>query len=383
MLHLDALDALRTQTPRMVDALRTLVSVETPSSDAGALRAGAAAVADLGTELLGVGPETLDAGGKPFLVWRFGGGPAKVVLVGHLDTVWPLGTLERWPFTVWAASGRATGPGAFDMKAGIVQGLFALSMLDEVDGVVVVVNADEEIGSLGSRALIERTAAGARAALVLEPAAGGALKTGRKGVSFYDIDVEGRAAHAGLEPHKGVNATVELAHRVLALGELADAGAGTTVTPTTAAAGSSPNTVPATATLHVDVRAATVAEQQRVDAALRATPVSVDGAVVSVRGGPNRPPFEESSSAALFARAASVAESLGLEPLRSVVVGGGSDGNFTAGIGVPTLDGLGAVGDHAHAEGEYVEVPAMAERAALVAGLVASLLAEDRDRADT
>jgi glutamate carboxypeptidase len=378
-----ALDALRKQTPRMVEALEALVSVETPSSAVDALHAGAAVLADLGASLLGARPEMLDAGGKPFLVWRFGTGAPEVVLLGHLDTVWPQGTTGRWPFTVSPDGARATGPGVFDMKAGIVQGLFALSTLDDVDGVAVIVNADEEIGSLGSRTLIERVAAGARAALVLEPAAGGAVKTGRKGVSFYDIDVEGRAAHAGLEPEKGVNATVELAHRVLALLELADAAAGTTVTPTTATAGSSPNTVPAAATLHVDVRAATVGEQQRVDAALRTMAVSVEGALVSVRGGPNRPPFEESRSAALFARAASVAQSLGLAPLRSVVVGGGSDGNFTAGIGVATLDGLGAVGDHAHAEGEYVDVPSMPERAALVAGLVDALLAEGRDRADT
>ena len=376
----------------MLEALEALVSIETPSSDVAALQAGAAAVADLSAAVLGVRPEVVDADGKPLLLWRFGASTEqvpKVVLVGHFDTVWPKGTLARWPFAVGSDGERATGPGAFDMKAGLVQGLFALSTLadldgiDGIDGVAMVVNADEEIGSLGSRAHIERVAAGAGAALILEPAAGGALKTGRKGVSFYDLDIEGRAAHAGLEPHKGANATVELAHRVLALGALADTGAGTTVTPTAASAGSSPNTVPASATLHVDVRATTVAEQERVDRELRAIPAAVDGVTVSVRGGPNRPPFEESASADLFARAAKVAAALGLAPLRSVFVGGGSDGNFTAGIGVPTLDGLGATGHHAHAEGEYVDVPAMAERAALVAGLVAELLAQGRDRAGT
>ena len=375
---------LRKLTSRMLDALDALVSVETPSSDAAALGAGASAVSDLSAEVLGVRPETVDAGGKPLLLWQFGSvQPSKVVLVGHFDTVWPMGTLERWPFAVDHDRGRATGPGAFDMKAGLVQGLFALSMLDDLDGVAMVVNADEEIGSLGSRPHIERAATGAGAALVLEPAAGGALKTGRKGVSFYDLDIEGRAAHAGLEPEKGINATVEVAHRVLALAALADAAVGTTVTPTTVTAGSSPNTVPASATLHVDVRASTVAAQHRVDAALRAMDPFVDGVRVHVRGGPNRPPFEELSSADLFARATKIAAGLGLEPLRSVTVGGGSDGNFTAGIGVPTLDGLGAVGDNAHAEGEFVEVAAMAERAALVAALVSDLLAEDRDRADT
>jgi glutamate carboxypeptidase len=357
----------------MLEALDALVSVETPSSDAAALHAGAAAMADVSERVLGVRPAVTDASGKPFLVWRFGGeAPPTVLLVGHLDTVWPAGTLARWPFTVDGE--RATGPGAFDMKAGLVQGLFALSTLDDLDGVAMVVNADEEIGSLGSRQHIERAAADAGAALVLEPAAGGALKTARKGVSFYDLEIEGRAAHAGLEPEKGVNATVELAHRVLALAGMADVAAGTTVTPTVASAGSSPNTVPALARLRVDVRAATVAEQLRVDVSLRAQPVAVDGVRVTVGGGPNRPPFEESSAAALFTMASQVAAGLGLPLLRGVAVGGGSDGNFTAGIGVPTLDGLGAVGDHAHAEGEYVDVPAMAERAALLAGLVAELL---------
>ena len=383
---------LEERAPEMVDALEALVSAETPSSDVSALQAGAAIVADMSDRVLGVRPVVTDGGGKPFLTWRFGGGdggdggggPARVVLVGHYDTVWPLGTLARWPFTVEGGDGglRATGPGAFDMKAGLVQALFALAALGEVrdlDGVVLVVNADEEIGSLGSRPLIERAAAGALAALVLEPAAGGALKTGRKGVSFYDLEITGRAAHAGLEPEKGVNATVELAHRVLAMGALADVGAGTTVTPTVAAAGSAPNTVPASAQLHVDVRAATVAEQERVDAGVRSMPAGVGGVRVVVKGGPNRPPFEEASSAALFARATRLADALGIGPLRAVTVGGGSDGNFTAGMGVPTLDGLGAVGDHAHAEGEYVQLRSLAERGALVAGLVAELL----DSADT
>ena len=367
------LDALRNRGSQLVDDLATLVEIESPSGDVDATRKAADAVAAIGVRLVGAAPEVLDTdGGRPFLRWAFGQPPWRVVLVGHLDTVWPIGTLARWPFHI--DHGMATGPGAFDMKAGLVQGLHALSLLDDLDGIAFVVNADEETGSLGSRALIEESARGASAALVLEPSAAGALKTGRKGVSLYDLDVTGLAAHAGLEPEKGVNATVELAAQILAVGSIADAAVGTTVTPTTAAAGTTINTVPASATVHFDVRCASIAEQERVDRALRALETTLPGSGLRLRGGPNRPPFEESSSRTLFALANEVAAELGLRPLDGVVVGGGSDGNFTAGIGVPTLDGLGAVGDNAHAEGEHVIIDAMPERAALVGGLVERLL---------
>lgn len=365
------------QLDAMVDALGTLVSVESPSNDVPSLNACATVVADLGSSLLGEAPEVLDGGGRPFLRWSFGGGPPRVVLVGHLDTVWPLGTLARWPFSVDSSTGVATGPGSFDMKSGLVQGFYALSTLDSLDGVAVVVNADEEIGSPGSRGLIEESVRDAEAALVLEPAAGGSLKTARKGVSMYSVLVDGRAAHAGLEPEKGANATVGLAHAVLGLSGLGSEAEQTTVTPTVASSGTTMNTVPAAASVHVDVRAFTVAEQERVDREIKALagPVpTVPGAVVRVEGGINRPPFPPSASASLYEMAGRIAESLELPALSSIAVGGGSDGNFTAGLGVPTLDGLGAVGDHAHAEGEYVVVGAMVDRARLVAGLVRELL---------
>ena len=315
-------------TERMVDDLAALVEVESPSADVDACAACAHRLADLGADLLGQGPEWTWTDGRPFLRWSFGGA-TRVVLVGHLDTVWPLGTLERWPFTV--ADGRATGPGAFDMKAGLVQGLHALAALDDLDGVTLVINADEEVGSLSSRSLIEGAAEGATAALVLEPSAGGALKSARKGVSMYEVVVEGRSAHAGLEPEKGANATIELAHQVLAVNRLARPEAGTTVTPTLAQSGTTANTVPARASLRVDVRAATVAEQQRVDDEVRAFVAQVPGCRVEVRGGPNRPPFPAASSAGLLALAQDLARELGLGPLGGVAVGGGSDGNFKIG----------------------------------------------------
>ena len=279
--------------------------------------------------------------------------------------------MARWPFEV--TDGRATGPGAFDMKAGLVQGLHALSLADSLDGVAVLVTTDEEIGSPTSRTLIEASARGARAALVLEPSASGALKSARKGVSNYELVAHGRAAHAGLEPEKGVNAVLELAHQLLTLNALAADAAGATITPTLVSAGTTRNTVPAMAVAAIDVRVTTDADQDRIDAALRRTAAVLPGARLELRGGPNRPPLAASASADLVVRARRLAHDLGLAEPADVHVGGGSDGNFTAGIGVPTLDGLGAVGDGAHAEGEHVEVAAMPERGALVHGLVHEL----------
>jgi glutamate carboxypeptidase len=260
------------------------------------------------------------------------------------------------------------------MKGGIVQLLYALSGLETLHGVTVLLTADEELGSPTSRVLIEQTATGAAAALILEPSAGGALKTARKGVSNYDVVVHGRAAHAGLEPEKGANATVELAHQVLALAELNRPDLGTTVTPTVVTSGTATNVVPAEAVVKVDVRAATPDEQTRIDAAVRTLRATVPGTSVEVLGGPNRPPLPTASSAELFRLAQTEAAALGLEPLAAVEVGGGSDGNFTAAVGVPTLDGLGPVGDGAHAEGEWLDVASLPARAALVGALVKALL---------
>jgi glutamate carboxypeptidase len=294
-----------------------------------------------------------------------------VVLIGHYDTVWPLGTLARWPFTV--SDGRATGPGAFDMKGGIVQLVYGLATLESLDGVSVLLTADEETGSASSRALIESVASGARAALVLEPSAGGCLKNARKGTGMYTLSVTGRAAHAGLEPEKGINALLALSSVLLQVPAIEDHSLGTTVTPTMAVAGTATNVVPAAASAEIDVRVWKPSEADRVDAALRALRCDLEGAVLTVSGGPNRPPMEASPS--LGAMADDAAARVGMGPLEAVAVGGGSDGNFTAAIGTPTLDGLGAVGDGAHAEGEWIDLRAMPERAALVAEICAAVLA--------
>lgn len=374
-------ETLRARLPEMTAQLAGLVSCESPSEDLDLLDRCAEAVEALGIGLLGVAPTPVRVEGRTHLMWRLGAMPTAaptVVLVGHFDTVWPAGTIERWPFSI-DASGRATGPGAFDMKAGIVQMFHALSLLPvpllSAGDVAVVLTSDEELGSQTSRSLIEETARGARAALVLEPSARGALKVARKGTSMYQVHVIGRSSHAGLEPEKGINATVELAHQVLTVASMGRPDAGTTVTPTVAAAGTTTNTVPASSVLHVDVRATEPAEQRRVDAEMRALSPVLDGSRLRVEGGVNRPPLAAGSSEALMALAVEVARDLGLGRPIGTAVGGASDGNYTAGIGVPTLDGLGADGDGAHAEGEYVVLASMPERAALLAGLIVEVLA--------
>jgi glutamate carboxypeptidase len=357
----------RPDTDALIEDLRTLVECESPSSDPDALARSADLVARLGTAHLGVEPERLGI----HLRWRLGG-PTRVLVLAHHDTVWPLGSLLTHPFGI--ADRVLRGPGSFDMKTGLTMALHALASLDDRTGVTLLVTGDEELGSPSSRTLIEDEARGAGAALVLEASADGALKLERKGTSIYRVLVKGRAAHAGLEPEKGVNASVELAHQVLAVAALGDPALGTTVTPTVATSGTTGNTVPAEASFAVDVRARTVAEQQRVDAAVRALTPALPDAALEIEGGINRPPLERALSAGLFARASGIAEASGLPPLTGVAVGGASDGNFTAGVGTPTLDGLGAVGGGAHADDEHVLVDRIADRTALLRALIADLV---------
>ncbi|WP_220035950.1 M20/M25/M40 family metallo-hydrolase [Modestobacter versicolor] len=373
------IDGFADTLPAMLADLAALVTCESPSADLAAVAAGAEQVARLGTRSLGTEPEVLVLAGCTHLRWRLGTGPRRLLLLCHQDTVWPLGTLATIPWSV--TDGVVRGPGCFDMKAGIVLAFTVLSRLQaagtDLDGVTVLVTGDEEIGSPTSADLIRAEATGCRAVLVLEASAdGGALKTGRKGASLYELAVTGRAAHAGLEPEKGVSSTIELAHQVLAVAALADPAHGTTVTPTVLTSGTTTNTVPAAGTLGVDVRALTAAEQQRVDAGMRALTPVLPGARLELRGGINRPPLEEASSAALFALAGTVSAGLGLPAPVGVTVGGASDGNFTAGIGVPSLDGLGADGGGANAAGEHVLAAELPGRAALLAGLVTAVLAD-------
>ncbi|MES4909184.1 MULTISPECIES: M20 family metallopeptidase [unclassified Streptomyces] len=350
----------------MLDDLRTLVETESPSRHLDALDASARAVAGVIENRLGGRAVLVPSEAGPHVHWS-GGGEPKVLILGHHDTVFPLGTLERRPFRV--EDGRVTGPGVFDMLGGLVQAIHGLALLDDLSGVEILVTADEEVGSRASRALIEERALACGVVLVFEGAAdGGALKTGRKGCGTFEVSITGRASHAGLEPAAGVNALVEVAHQVLDIVALSRPEIGTTVTPTVASAGTQDNVVPAGATVFVDVRVESPEEKERVESAFAALTPHVDGAVISVQGSVGRPPMPESASMQLMALARS------LQPgIEGRAVGGGSDGNFTAALGVPTLDGLGAVGGGAHADHEYLLVETMAERASLVAGLVSAI----------
>lgn len=400
--------------PAMLADLEELVVCESFSADHAALARSAEVVGALGARLLGAAPETIVLDGVTHLRWTFG--TPRVLLLGHHDTVWPMGSLETHPWS--AVDGIARGPGVLDMKAGLVQMFHALASLPSPEGVCVLVNGDEEVGSPTSRELIEEVARGCVATFVLEASANeaGALKTARMGTSRYEVVVHGKAAHAGLEPHKGINAAVEAAHQVLAIAGLgastdvtgattgtAGATTGTagvpstagvtgatdatgtadaigpvlgaaTITPTLMSAGSTLNTVPALAKISVDVRVPTRAAQDRTDQLMRGLTARTPGARLTVLGGKKRPPLEPESSAELFALASRIASELGQEPPRGVAVGGASDGNCTAAVGCPTLDGLGAVGGGAHADSEHVRVTQMIPRTRLLAQLVARTL---------
>jgi len=300
-----------------------------------------------------------------------------ILVLGHLDTVYALGTLAGMPFHL--ARGRAFGPGAFDMKGGLVLALFAADALARVDcmprrPVVFLWTSDEETGSATSRAVIEREARRSAAVLVLEPASGpdGRLKTRRKGIGSAELLITGRAAHAGVNPEDGINAVQEMALQIARLARLHQPRRGITVSPTIAEGGTRTNVIPDAARLIVDLRAPRAADMLLVERQLRALRPILSGAKLRVRGGFSRPPMERRASARLFAHAQQVAKDMGLR-LRETSSGGGSDGSFTAALGVPTLDGLGAVGQGAHSHDENVLVRALPERAALLAGLLATL----------
>ncbi len=309
---------------------------------------------------------------------RGGSKSGQLLVLGHLDTVYPVGTLRTMPFRV--AGGRAFGPGTFDMKGGLVLALFAVDALREAGikptkRLVFFWDSDEEIGSHTSRKLIETEARRSDAVLVLEPSLGprGALKTQRKGVGTAEIIVRGRAAHAGIDPAAGVSAVHELALQIQRLMKMNDPARGITVQATVVSGGSASNVVPAEARAQVDVRCTRLADVAMVNRRLQAMKPILAGAKIEVRGGINRPPLERTAGVKkLFAHAQTIAREMGIE-LGEASTGGGSDGNFTAALGVPTLDGLGVVGDGAHALNEHLVIGKMAERAALIAALLGTL----------
>ncbi|RUL81276.1 M20 family metallopeptidase [Tautonia sociabilis] len=369
--------------------LRCLVEHESPSRDKAALDA----LADRLTPLLAdAGASSVeripnDRGGDHLLA-RFPFGhdpdpqapdaPRPALLLAHFDTVWPLGTIDRMPFR--RDGNRVSGPGTFDMKGGLTLLLVALAALRDLNlapprPVAFLLTSDEEIGSPTSRPLIESAARRAAFALVPEPPLpGGALKTARKGVGRYTLSVTGIPAHAGIEPEKGRSAVLELAHQIIAIHAMADPAAGTTLTVGRAEGGGAVNVVPASATAEIDLRVSSRAEADRVDRALHCLLPALDGTRLALSGGLNRPPMERSPAiASLFDRARAAASSaLGLD-LAEGSTGGGSDANFTAALGLPTLDGLGPLGAGAHAEHEHIEVDTLPLRAALLATLLRSL----------
>ena len=351
----------------LTEDLRRLVEAESPSHELVWLAACAGELASIIELRTGRAPQLIDGPDGPHVHWSAGGQP-RVLVLGHYDTVFPLGAIAQRPFTI--AGGRATGPGVFDMKAGIVQAIHAVARLDDASGVEMLFTSDEEVGSETSRALVEQRALACGAVLVIEPSAdGGAVKTARKGAGTFELVIHGTAAHAGLEPEKGRNALIEAAHQVLAINAFGDAEAGTTVTPTVAHVGTADNVVPAEARVRIDVRVTSTDEQARVEALMSSiTPVTPD-ITIDVLGSINRPPMPPDSSARLFPLAQRVDPSI-----EGVAVGGASDGNFTAALGVPTLDGLGAVGGGAHADHEWVDVLTMPARVVLLHGIIAAIL---------
>jgi glutamate carboxypeptidase len=343
----------------MLAAIEALVRCESPTEDIAACQNVVRLASDIATRVLGTPAQIKEIKGRPVFWW--GAGQPEILLLAHLDTVWPHGSYQP----LWEVKGDVIrGPGVFDMKAGFVQALFALKDIDgAADRVALVATTDEETGSFASRELIMELSAAAKAVLVLEASLDGKVKTGRKGT-----------ANAGLEPEKGVNATVEIAHVILQLAALEDKEHGTTVVPTLLKSGNSANTVPDQAVLEIDARSFAQSEIERVDAAIKSLKATVSGARLEITGGLNRPPLQPSSTKALYERVEQVAKSIGIAPLGCAEVGGASDGNFAAAAGAQVLDGLGAVGGGAHAPSEWLSLKSIEERSALLHAFIKDLL---------
>ena len=372
-------DAVAAQQPWLLQHLRALVEIESPSDDPAAVNRANDFVADLAGDL---------AGGRArrhrqttfgdLLELRFGPLRSKrkpLLLLGHLDTVWPLGTLRSMPWR--EADGRLWGPGVLDMKAGVVMALAALRALRQLGvspPVTLLLNSDEEVGSTVSRPLTERLALQSSAVFVLEPAQGLAYKTARKGVGQYDLHVTGVASHSGVDFARGHSAIREMARLVETVAGFTDLRRGRTVNCGVIRGGTRSNVVAADAWAEVDVRIAKAADAPRVEKLFRSLKVTDPECRLEITGGINRPPMERTpGTVALFRQARSLAAGLGFA-LDEAATGGGSDGNFTSALGVPTLDGMGAVGDGAHAAHESIVREHLAPRTALLAAMIATSL---------
>jgi glutamate carboxypeptidase len=382
--HAALLDLCQQRQREMLDLLRRMVEMESPSDNKEALdklgkflgaefsRLGAHVTfipqSDAGDHLKAEFPGKAEASAKP---------AKPFLLLGHFDTVWPLGTLEKMPFKV--ENGRAFGPGIYDMKTGIVMMLFALRALKEMGTehppMTVLLDSDEEVGTRTGRPVVEATAKDCQAVLVLEPSQTihGYLKTARKGVGDFRLRVRGRASHAGVDFEKGHNAIVELSRQLLEVTKFTDLERGITVNPGVIYGGSRTNVVAAEAVAEIDVRIAQLKDGPELEKKFHSLKAFDPGCTIEVSGGINRPPMERTAGTVrLFQIAKEQGAALGME-LAEASTGGGSDGNFTSALGIPTLDGLGGVGEGAHASNESIVLEELPRRTALLASLIQTL----------
>jgi glutamate carboxypeptidase len=372
--------SLAQQQSQMLSALQRLVECESPSSDKAAVdRCGALLKQEFERSGARVSMNAQPKFGDHLLAEFAGEHGKPVMLLGHFDTVWDLGTLKTMPWRV--DKGRAFGPGAYDMKTGIVQMLFAIAALREANGgtlprpVRVWLVTDEEVGSDSSRAMTEKLAKESAAVFVCEPSQGptGALKTARKGVGEYTVKVQGIASHSGVDFEKGQSAIVELARQITRISSFTELKRGITVNPGVICGGTRTNVIAAEAAVDVDVRIAKMKDAALVDKKFGALKPFNKKCKLEVTGGVNRPPMERTPGvAALYKQAQQVAKELGFK-IEEKSTGGGSDGNFTAGLGIPTLDGMGAVGEGAHAVNESIVISELPRRTALLTGIIAKL----------
>lgn len=362
----------------MLDAIRPLILHETPTHDKGQLDGCAESLAERLTQV-GARAEVLPIAKAGNHVRAHWGNPSAAkpgLILCHFDTVWPVGTLARMPFRV--ENGRAYGPGILDMKSSLVLVEYALRLLNESIAapprpITVLITSDEEVGSYHSRELIEEEARKAAYVLVMEPPLpGGVLKTARKGIGRFQLHVTGKAAHAGVDPDKGASAVLELARQVVHLHQLADKDKETTLNVGVIQGGTAANVIAAEASAQIDVRSWSEDEAQRISHAFAQLQPTVVGCKVEISGGWNRPPMERKVTMPLFERVRTIGATLGME-LKEGGTGGGSDGNFTAALGIPTMDGLGMPGAGAHADHEHILVDQLAPRLALLTALLCEL----------
>jgi glutamate carboxypeptidase len=367
----------RSHRDRIIHLIQVLVECESPSDNPLALDRFAALISDVVAPL---GRIRKHPGGNFSCEFKLNGKRkgGQILALGHFDTVWPMGTLRRMPFR--NAKGRLWGPGVLDMKSGIAFFVFAMRAIRELripvaNRVVLLLNSDEEIGSAGSRALTEELAGKSKAVLVLEPGTGlkGKLKTARKGVGTFDVVVRGRAAHSGIDFSSGASAILELARQIERIAKFTNLSRGITVNPGVIRGGTRSNVIAADARAEVDIRIAKLKDAALLDRKFHTLRPVDKRCTIEISGGLNRPPMERTvGTRALFATASRVAGEIGMS-LEESSTGGGSDGNFTSALGIPTLDGLGGVGEGAHAENESILVNRIADRTALLAKLVAGI----------